>query len=135
MSSEIPLLVGINAHAPCCAGDYLFGLREVGGVEVLHLFLRELLQLLLSELGDLILRLVRALFDAELLQDGARGRRLLHHEGEGAGFVDSENDLQGVACHWTREGVELVDEFADVDSRRSERGTDRRRRRCCPCGY
>src|SRR3712207_9415378 len=65
------LLLDGDAHRPGGAGDDLLGLVEVVGVEVGHLGLRDLADLVARDGGDLgLVRLARALLDAGGLEIG-----------------------------------------------------------------
>src|SRR5665647_797545 len=85
---------GGDAHGPSRAGDDLGRLLDVVGVEVFHLRLGDLANLVGREMGDLCLvRLARALGHAGSLLDQLGGRRRLRDEGERPVLID--RDLHG----------------------------------------
>lgn len=126
-------LLRANPHRARRTSDNLLRLVDVLRVEVFHLLHSNLLKLLLGKLRDLVLWLLGTLLDAELLEDETGCRRLLHDEREGAVLVDGHDDRNDVPHHRAGEGVELIDELADVHASRTEGGTDRRSWRRCAC--
>src|SRR3954449_12764017 len=117
-----------DAHRPGGAGDDLLGLVEVVGVEVGHLGLGDLADLVTGDRGDLgLVRLARALLDAGGLEQHARGRRGLRDEGERAVLVDRDLDRDDVAALGLRGGVVRLAELHDVDAVLTQRRTDGRR--------
>src|SRR4051794_32457341 len=117
-----------DAHRPRGAGDDLLRLVEVGGVEVGHLGLGDLADLVTGDRGDLgLVRLARALLDAGGLEQHARGRRGLGDKGERAVLVDRDLDRDDVAALRLGRGVVRLAELHDVDAVLAERRTHGRR--------
>ena len=110
------------------AGDDLLGGLDVVGVEVGHLDLGDLGELLLGELADLVaLGDAGATLEAELLLDELSGGRGLADEVEGAVLVDRDLDGDDVAGLVLRGGVKRLAELHDVDLGGTEGGADGRR--------
>jgi hypothetical protein len=88
-----------DAHRAGGAGDDLHRAVDVVGVEVLHLGLGDLADLVPGQLADLdLVRLAGALLDAGGLLDQLGGRRRLGDEGERAVLVDRDLDRDDVAA-------------------------------------
>src|SRR5688572_8042280 len=120
----------VDAHAAGAARDGAHGRVEVGGGQVRHLLLRDLLELLARDPADLLrVRRPGALLDSDRLAHEHGGRRRLQHEGEGTVAVhrDDHGDRQALLL-LLRRGVELLAEFHDVHALLAERGPDRRAR-------
>src|SRR5262249_44139211 len=84
----------VDAHGAGGAGDDLLGLLERVGVEVRHLGLRDLTELVARDAADLgLVRLAAALVHPGGLLDELRGRRRLGDEAERPVLVDA--DLYG----------------------------------------
>ncbi len=99
-----------------------------GEFEILELPLGDFLQLLLRHHADLFrFRVRRALGDLGDLLEQHGGRRALEDELEAAVAIDRDDHGDGRPHQVPRLLVELLDELADVDAVRTERGTDRRR--------
>ena len=93
------LLGDRDAHGTSGAGDDLLGALDVVGVEVRHLNLGDLGELLLRELANLVaLGNAGATLEAELLLDELSGGRRLADEREGAVLVDGDLNLSCVAA-------------------------------------
>src|SRR5215212_6026176 len=124
--------LGADAHRAGGALDDLHRSLDVVGVEVGHLGLRDVADLLLGEPTDLLLvRHAGTLLEAGgLLDQLGRGGRL-GDERERAVLVDGDLDRDHVAAHGLGLGVVGLAEVHDVDAVRAEGGTDRRRRRRC----
>ena len=106
---------------------------DVVGVHVFDLVLGDLYHLCLSDLADfLAMRLGRALLDTCGLEHELRRWRLLDDEGEGAVFIHVHQHREDRACLRTGLIVELLDEFGDIDARRTKGGTHRRSRCSSP---
>src|SRR4051794_22358139 len=125
---RLPSALDGDAHRAGGAGDDALGLVQRVGVEVGHLGLRDLTDLVAGDGGDLgLVRLAGALLDAGGLEQHARGRRGLGDEGERA--VLEHRDLDGhdvTALRLGRRVVRLA-ELHDVDAVLAERRTDGRR--------
>src|SRR6266508_1021869 len=130
----LPLLRGGSvdgdAHGASGPLDDLHRGVDVARVQIRHLGLGDLADLVLGDLADLVLvRDRRALLQTGGLLDHLRRRRRLGDEGEGPVLVDGDLDRHDVAAHGLRLGVVRLAELHDVDAVRTERGTDRRGRR------
>src|SRR5258706_13157237 len=81
-----------DAHRASGAGDDLFGGFDAVGVQVLHLLLGDVAQLLRGDAANLrLVRRARALLHARGLLEQVRGRWCLDDEGERAVFVDGDD--------------------------------------------
>src|SRR3954453_1111864 len=122
--------LGGDTHRAGGALDDLHRGLDVVGVEVGHLGRGDLADLVLGQPTDLLLvGNAGALLEAGgLLDELGRGRRL-GDERERPVFVDRDLDRDHVAAHRLRLGVVGLAEVHDVDTVRTEGGTDRRRRR------
>src|SRR5690606_21055858 len=95
---ERPSVGDADAHGTGGAGNDLGGGVGVVGVEVDHLALGDLADLVLGERPDLVgVRRTRTLADACRLLDELGGRRGLGDEGEGTVFVDRDLHRDDVA--------------------------------------
>src|SRR5215213_8704171 len=118
-----------DAHRARGTGDDLRGGLDVVRVEVLHLGLRDLADLVLRELGDLgLVRLAGALGHAGGLLDQLGGRRRLGDERERAVLEHGDLDRDHVAALGLRRSVVRLDELHDVHAVLTQRRADRRRR-------
>src|SRR5581483_1792357 len=128
-SGDGPSALDGHAHRPGGAGDDLLGLVQVVGVEVGHLGLRDLADLLTGELGDLgLVRGAGSLVDPRGLEDQLGRRRRLGDEGEGAVLVDRDLHRHDHAALRLGRRVVGLAELHDVDAVLAQRGADRRRR-------
>src|SRR4051794_15350530 len=126
---RLPSPLDGDAHRPGGAGDDLLGLVEGVGVEVRHLGLRDLADLVAGHRGDLgLVRLAGALLHPGGLEQHLRGRRRLGDEGERPVFVDRDLDRDDVAALGLGRGVVRLAELHDVDAVLAQRRTDRRGR-------
>ena len=124
-----------DAHGASGAGDDLLGGLDVVGVEVRHLDLGDLGELLLGELADLVaLGHARAALDAELLEDELGRRRGLGDEVEGLVLVDGDLDGDDVAGLVLGGSVEGLAELHDVHAGSAKGGTNGRRGVSGACG-
>src|SRR5687767_2312511 len=130
VGSSSGLTDDVDAHRARGAGDGLVRLVERLGVEVGHLELGDVLDLLLGHGADLVLvRLVRSLREVRGALEQDRRRRRLRDEGVGAVRVDSDDggDDQPFVLRGPR--VEVLAEVHDVQPVRAERGAHGGRRR------
>src|SRR5260221_3308123 len=89
-----------DAHRASGAGDDLFGGFDAVGVQVLHLLLSDVAQLLRGDAANLrLVRRARALLHARGLLEQVRGRWCLDDEGERAVFVDGDDAGHDAAHH------------------------------------
>src|SRR5580704_2489516 len=104
---------------------------QICGVEIHKLNLCNLLNLFFRDFANLVaVRLGRALDDACRAQQQNRSRRRLQDEGERAvGINRHEHGEYHPVRFFGRFGVELLAKIHDVQAVRTERRTDRRRRR------
>jgi hypothetical protein len=117
----------LNSHRASGAFDLLHGGVDVVGVEVGHLGLGDLANLLAADpAGRLTLRGLRAFLDPGRLAQQVRGGRRLEDERERAVLEDRDlgrDDLTGLVRGLL---VVRLRELDDVDAVRTQRGTDRR---------
>ena len=121
-----------DAHAAGGTGDDLHRGLDVVRVQVGHLRLGDLTELILGQRADdLQLRDASAALDAESLLDQKRRRRGLAYEGEGLIFVNGNLNRDDGASLVLRLGIECLAELHDVDTLGTECRTDRRSRVRC----
>src|SRR5262249_20513825 len=120
----------VQPHRPRSAGHGLDGRFERVAVEIGHLQLGDLLDLLGGHGADLVLvRLRRSLRDVRgALQQHRRGRRF-GDEAVGPIRIHGDDDRDDQAFILRRPRVEVLAEVHDVHALRTERGPHRRRRR------
>src|SRR5258708_17233628 len=119
-----------DAHRASGAVDDLFGGFDAVGVQVLHLLLSDVAQLLRGDAANLrLVRRARALLHARGLVEQVRGGWGLDDEGERAVFVDGDHGRHDAAHHAGRTLVVRLAEAHDIDAVRAERRTNRLRRR------
>src|SRR6266436_372054 len=112
------------AHAPDGGVDR-------SGVQIRHLLLRDVLNLLQSHLADLVfVGRARPLGDAGRALQQYRSRRRLGNKGKRAVAVNRDHDRNNQAFQFflRRARIELLAELHDVDLRLTERRSNRRRR-------
>src|SRR5690606_12559159 len=118
-----------DAHGTSGAGDDLRRRLDVVRVQIRHLGLRDLADLRLGDLADLVgVRDGGALLEASGLLDELSGRRGLRDEGERAVLVDRDLDRHDVAAHVRGAIVVGLHDLDHVDAGSAERGTHGRRR-------
>src|SRR6202046_41033 len=118
-----------DAHGAGRPGDDLLGRLHRGGVQVGHLHLGDVADLLGGDRAHLgLVRLAAALLHARRLLDQLRRRRRLRDEGERPVLVDGDLHGDDVAALRLGGRVVLLAEVHVVDAVRAERRADRRRR-------
>src|SRR5260370_36309724 len=119
-----------DAHRASGAGDDLFGGFDAVGVQVLHLLLSDVAQLLRGDAANLrLVRRARALLHARGLLEQVRGRWCLDDEGERAVFVDGDDGGHDSAHPARRTLVVFLSEGHHIDAMRAQRRTNWLRRR------
>src|SRR3989441_6231688 len=122
------LLADFDAHAAGGALDDPHGGVDRVRVQIRHLRLRDLPDLLPGDLADLLLeRVRRRLRDAGRSLEQHRRRWGLHHERERPILVDRDHDREDQALLALRLGVVALAELHDVDAVLPERRPHRRR--------
>src|SRR5690606_33191935 len=118
------------AHRAGRALDLLHRALDVDGVEVRHLDLGDLADLIARHAaGDLGLDVRCRLVDPSRLAQQIGSRRRLGDEAEGAIFVDGDDDRDDLAHLPRRTFVVLLAEIHDRHTMLTERRANRRRRR------
>jgi hypothetical protein len=132
---RLTLIADLEAHLTSGAGDDAKRGFVVTSVQVFSLRVHDIHHLFSRNFANL--RFVR-LFGAGrnvgrfLQQHGCR--RTLGYEGERLIFEDGDNDGENITSLFLSSGVKFLAECHDVDSTRSESGTDGRRRVRLPRG-
>ena len=117
-----------DAHGTGGTGDDPLGGLNIVGIEVGHLDLGDLGELLLGELADLVaLGNARAALEAQGLLDQVSRRRSLADEVKGLVLVDGDLNGDNVAGLLLGLGIERLAELHDVDASGTKGGADGRR--------
>lgn len=120
------LRLDLDAHIAGGAGDDSHGSFDIIGIQIGHLGLGDLPELRLGNLADLLLvGDTGTLGDADRLADEVGCRRSLGNEGEAAILIHRHNGRNRHITHRLRLRVELRTELLEIETVRTESGTDR----------
>lgn len=121
--------LNLDAHGPSSTSHDLHGRLNVVGIEVWHLSLGDLTDLILGDLANLVgRRVLRALLNSGSLLNELSSRRGLEDEAERAVLVDGDFDRDDVSTLSLSLSVVGLAELHDVDTMGAKSHTNGRGR-------